>query len=263
MHEKILHYNEQRGTLVSTRTYGNITAHPIVFLHGFLGCKEDFEAIAQKLSENFYCICIDIPGHGDSPWTDDPLEAIQETLLSIPLKKIAAVGYSLGGRFLLQLQKKSPELFSSLCILSSHIGVDEPSEKFLRRKKEQQWIDLLKTASIEVFLEQWYNQPLFTSLKNNKALFIKTIEKRKHQDIKWLLQAYEKFRLSEMEPITTFCPHTFFFYGQYDTAYKDLYLKKIQTTNLEEIPESGHAVHLENPLECARKIKQALTSGKT
>ena len=66
-----------------------------------------------------------------------------------------------------------------------------------------------------------------------------------------------------MEPITTFSPDSFFFYGQYDTAYKDLYLKKIQPTNLEEISESGHAVHLENPLECARKIKHTLTAGKT
>jgi 2-succinyl-6-hydroxy-2,4-cyclohexadiene-1-carboxylate synthase len=248
--------------LLSRRTYGKITSPPLLFLHGLLGCKEDFEPIAQKLSENYYCISIDIPGHGDSPWTDDPLEAMQETLLSIPLKKIAAVGYSLGGRLLLQLQKKSPELFSSLCIFSSHTGVDDPSERFLRREKEQEWIDLLKTTNIEQFLEHWYNQPLFTSLKNNKALFTKTIEKRKNQNIICVLQAYEKFRLSEMNPITSFSKETFFFYGQYDTVYRDLYLKKIKPTNLEEISESGHAVHLENPLECARKIKQALTSGK-
>jgi 2-succinyl-6-hydroxy-2,4-cyclohexadiene-1-carboxylate synthase len=249
--------------LLSRTTYGKITAPPLVFLHGFLGCKEDFEPIAEELSENYYCICIDIPGHGDSPWTGDPIEAIRKTLLSISSQKIAAVGYSLGGRILLQLQKQDPEFFSRTCILSAHTGVDDPSERSLRREKEEKWIDLLKTASTEEFLEQWYKQPLFTSLKNNKALFSKTIEKRKHQDIKCLLQAYEKFRLSEMELITTFSKETFFFYGQYDTAYKDLYLKKIQPTNLEEISESGHAVHSENPLECARKIKQALTSGKT
>ncbi|MCX6991391.1 MAG: alpha/beta fold hydrolase [Chlamydiae bacterium] len=262
MHEKLLHHKEQRVSLLSTRTYGNITNPPLLFLHGFLGCKEDFEPLAQKLSENYYCICIDIPGHGDSPWTEDPLQAIRKTLLSISSQKIAAVGYSLGGRILLQLQEKSPELFSCVCIFSSHMGVDTPSERFLRREKEQQWIYLLKTATIEQFLEQWYNQPLFNSLRNKKELFTKTIEKRKHQDTKSLLRIYEKFRLSEMEPITAFSKDTFFFYGQYDTAYKDLYLKKIQPTNLEEISESGHAVHLENPLECARKIKQALTSGK-
>ena len=39
---------------------------PVVFLHGFMGAKGDWTAIANGLSSDHDCFVIDLPGHGNT-----------------------------------------------------------------------------------------------------------------------------------------------------------------------------------------------------
>lgn len=244
--------------MLAFRTYGEVTNPALVFLHGFLGCKEDWNEIAKHLESKYFCVCIDLPGHGESVWHHDPIDALKNTLESFPLKEPSALGYSLGGRILLEWQNRMPEQFSSCFFLSSHPGLTSELTRQERRKKEEQWIHLLQTTEIAAFLEKWYEQPLFTSLKNNKELFSTMILKRKEQNISSLLKVYETFRLSNQTHFDTFSSPSFFFYGEYDTAYRDLYLNKNWNAVIEKISQSGHAMHIENPEECAQRIQRCL-----
>lgn len=240
------------------RTYGEVAKPALIFLHGFLGCKEDFHEIASALKNQYFCVCIDLPGHGQSPWQDDPIGAIHTTIMSLSLINPAAIGYSLGGRLLLELQALRKEKFSSCFFLAAHPGLDSFEEREERRKKEEGLIHILKTSDIDEFLEKWYDQPLFSSLKNNASLFSKILTKRKEQNMSHLLKMYEMFRLSYQKQFTSFCEPTFFFYGEHDNAFRNLYLNKNWNVVVEKISQSGHAMHIENPKECTHRIRTCL-----
>ena len=87
---------------------GPVDKPPLVFLHGFLGCKEDFLPLVSFLEKNFYCICLDLPGHGSSSFEEKALESIIDTLASLNISSTDFVGYSMGGRVCLELYQKYP-----------------------------------------------------------------------------------------------------------------------------------------------------------
>ena len=46
----------------------------LVFLHGFLGSSTDWNETVSLLQDDFYCVTIDLPGHGDSIAISTPLK---------------------------------------------------------------------------------------------------------------------------------------------------------------------------------------------
>ena len=47
-----------------------VSGHPerptVLFLHGFLGSSADWNDVVAALEKDFYCLVVDLPGHGDS-----------------------------------------------------------------------------------------------------------------------------------------------------------------------------------------------------
>ena len=120
---------------------------------------------------------------------------------------------------------------------------------------------ILEDEPFEDFLTKWYKQPIFSSLQKNNKLLTTLIEKRKHQNKEGLILAMKEFALSKQNLFTGLECQSCFLYGEMDQAYKELYLKQNWNVTVEKISQSGHAVHIENPYECASKIKQWLTQG--
>jgi pimeloyl-ACP methyl ester carboxylesterase/L-alanine-DL-glutamate epimerase-like enolase superfamily enzyme len=60
--------NTLNSTLPLSWTWHGDPSHPpILLIHGFLGCKEDWDPIVSQLTKSRHsCICVDLPGHGDS-----------------------------------------------------------------------------------------------------------------------------------------------------------------------------------------------------
>ena len=46
------------------KTYGDKHKKPILFLHGFLGSQYDFVDIIEGFKTTYFCISVDLPGHG-------------------------------------------------------------------------------------------------------------------------------------------------------------------------------------------------------
>ena len=195
----------------------------ILFLHGFLGRKEDFDTVIAHLP-GFSCTAID--------WgsVEDVRSAMRR------LQPDVVVGYSMGGRVALSL--KAP----SRVILSAHIGLSTPGERARRWEEDTQWIERLRTLPIEEFLSLWYAQPLFASLKGRPAPFQKHLDKDK------LAAMLSELSLAKQDRYTDF-PNTFFLCGKKDFKYCSLY----RTLPHLEL-EGGHALHLENPRGCAEAI---------
>jgi Predicted hydrolases or acyltransferases (alpha/beta hydrolase superfamily) len=233
--------------LAYTRT-GSIKQPPLLFLHGFLGCKEDWENVISPLSSTFCCYAFDLPGHGVSPFSEDVSAAFFHTLDHLHLAEAPLVGCSLGGRPALAFDAKAQGRFSSLIIASGHPGLDTEEQKAKRAREEAVWMERFQTLPLETCIALWYAQPLFATLPLDEAL----LQRRLRQNREALLFYLTKFPLSLQ---TKRIPKkAFFLYGQHDLTYKALY------TSLQgiPIPGAGHAIHLEAPLALAHKIKNLI-----
>ena len=205
---------------------------PRVFLHGFLGTANDWRALCDYLPP-LPCFGIDLPGHGASPFTPHFCE-------EMPLfdEPIHLIGYSMGGRLAIQYYRRFPERIASLTLLSTHPGLMNEEEKRKRLEGDQQWAKRLMEQDFELFLRDWYAQPIFGG-------FIPDLTARKRQNRASLAQALVSYSLGRQ----TYCrPDAHYLVGEKDAKFRALHPKAAI------IPGSAHAIHLENPQAVAHYI---------
>jgi len=217
----------------------------LLFLHGFLGQKEDWQPLIRLLPCN--CCSIDLPYE-----EDDIALAIHK---QFPKAKMV-IGYSAGGRIALELKARFPKEYGRIIALSAHPGLTTEAEKEARWKTDQEWIALLKTAPFDQFLEKWYNQPLFQSLKKHPQ-FASILARRKTQNPLHLAHFLEAYSLAK-KGAPEIDPNTIFICGKEDLKYVELYHRMSRKIKFFTLENAGHAVHLENPKGCAEIIKGAL-----
>ncbi len=198
--------------------------HRLAFLHGFLGSPQDWEGVIGHLPE-YSCYALSYP-------------------FQIPSDSIV-IGYSMGGR--IALRSSQPKI-----LISTHPGLKTPEEKAQRLLQDQYWIQKLRQEPLESFLKDWYAQPLFESFRKHPE-FPKIVSRRVQQDPQVLAQMLEQESLAHQE--FTFS-EGIFLHGALDQKYAQLY-RDLKIPSI-EIPEAGHAAHLENPKGCAEAIRQAL-----
>ncbi len=214
--------------------------HPhLIFLHGFLGCKEDWNQILPFFEKAYYCIALDLPGHGQSEYCEDIVGAVKSF---IGPNKPTLIGYSMGGRIAMQLQT----WVKNLIILSAHLGLQTQKEKEERFELDRVWSEKLLHLPFETFLEQWYAQSLFQPLPS--------LPLRLKNDPESLSKVILQMSLSFQAYIDTLdCP-ALFLYGENDLKYRDHYCRLPKGAVVERIRGSGHIIHLSNPSLCAEKI---------
>lgn len=234
------------------RTFGNSNNQPLIFLHGFLGSSLDFHILTQELQKEYFCICLDLPGHGNSAYQTNTLLEVQKTIESLKITPFL-IGYSLGGRIALYLSQKTDLSLKGTIILSSHIGLSCPIQKKARLEKDLLWSQKLKTLSSKEFLQDWYKQTTFVSLQKNLYLLQKLLTERLFTNPLELALVLEEMSLAKQPLLNTFLTPTYFLYGEEDIKIKDLYTT-ISCPKI-EIPKAGHVVHLENPKACIKAIQ--------
>ncbi len=233
------------------RTIGNPCHPPLIFLHGFLGSKEDWEPMISYFSDRVFCIAFYLPGHGESPYIEQILASVKRSIHANVNTKPICIGYSLGGRIAMQLRDE----FSAIVFLSAHPGLESQTEKETRYIIDTLWSEQLLYLPFEDFLAKWYAQPVF---KNTNSVFM--IERRLNQKYqpKSLAKVLLQLSLSKQARSLDFpCP-VLFLYGENDAVYASIYSKLPKSLPTLPIPNGGHAIHLENPLSCFQHINDWL-----
>lgn len=154
---------------------GNSRLPAIIFLHGFMGSAEDWAPVVERLKEHYYCLAIDLPGHGKSlslssrKLYDMPRTAalVVELLERLKVKRVSLVGYSMGGRLGLYLALKHPSRFQKVVLESASPGLKTAAERAERRKQDERLAQELEHGRFDEFLEKWYRNPLFASLRQH------------------------------------------------------------------------------------------------
>jgi len=130
--------------------HGN--GEPLLLLHGFGGCSQDWSTSLKDLSADFQLIIPDLRGHGRSAQTGkafrhDKAAADMFALLDhLGIKTVKGVGISGGGNVLLHLATRQPERVKAMVLVSATSYFPEQARTFMR-----QYPDNISEATWEVF----------------------------------------------------------------------------------------------------------------
>jgi len=167
------------------------SAPAAIMLHGFMGCAQDWKAVAESLAPKVRRLCPDLPGHGAqrhdianaAARIPDIAAALIEYLDDNGIDTCTLIGYSMGGRIALYTALEYPHRFSRLALVSTSPGLrtaQERSSRLIQDKKLQQELAGMGegSAEFEAFLRRWYQQPLFAELSKQPMLFEALAQRR-------------------------------------------------------------------------------------
>ena len=111
------------GSSLAFTAYGAAGNPPLVILHGLFGSGRNWSSYAKLLSDTWYVLAVDLPDHGRSPWTSEPLtypmmaEAVAEFLASQHIDAATVMGHSMGGKVAMTLALTQPERIAALVVV--------------------------------------------------------------------------------------------------------------------------------------------------
>lgn len=157
------------------QTSGNPKNPPVLFLHGFMGSGTDWNEVIRFLSSGYFCLTVDLPGHGKTELVEGvdysferTAQSLIEFIKGLNFKKCFLVGYSMGGRLALFLTLRYPQFFLKAVLESASPGLGTQRERELRISQDDRISDRLVTGNFQSFLKEWYDQPIFEGLTQSE-----------------------------------------------------------------------------------------------
>jgi long-chain acyl-CoA synthetase len=110
-----------------------LSRETLVFIHGWLGRRDDFQYIIDDFELDYNIIAIDLRGHGESeaplslPWRyEDYADDIYQVLNQFPITKATFIAYSLGTAITIKFIAKYPELVEKVVLIAGAPQIDIP-----------------------------------------------------------------------------------------------------------------------------------------
>lgn len=114
------------------------TGEPLVLLHGFGGCGQNWRAFAAPLAERYRLIVMDLRGHGHSsnPATTfthcQAADDVLRVLDGLGIEHFSAMGMSTGGMVLLHLATRQPARVDAVVLVSATSHFPEQARAIMR-----------------------------------------------------------------------------------------------------------------------------------
>jgi 2-succinyl-6-hydroxy-2,4-cyclohexadiene-1-carboxylate synthase len=258
------------------RTTGDQNDPPVLFLHGFLGAANDWNACMAALKDQFHCIAVDLPGHGESVDVNDAAytlpgcaQAIIDTLDRLEIERCSVVGYSMGGRIGLYLANQFPDRINKLVLESSSPGLRTDAERRARREHDEQLAHELETEPMSRFLRHWYAQPLFHTLAADKERLQRIVMQRCQNDSFELARALRGLgtgaQPSLWHDLPNIDPPMLLVVSEHDAKFRAIAneMAVLQPqAQVAVVPNAGHNVHEEQPDAFAHIVRAFLAEGR-
>ncbi len=248
----------------------------ILLLHGFMGNSNDFVDVTPQLSKKFCCLTVDLPGHGKTrvlgrnEYYNMPntATALIHLLDELKIDKCHLFGYSMGGRLALYMAVNFPSRFHKLILESASPGLRSEAERSLRCQSDFKLADKLENSNFQEFLFNWYNQPLFESLRQHDN-FDKVRERRLENNPLELAKSLRSLgtgnQPSLWDKLSNHQIPTLLMVGESDHKFQTINTEMAglcQVAKAKIIPESGHSTHWENPREWVESMIIFLAAGR-
>lgn len=243
---------------------------PLVLLHGWLGCGDDFTALADADAlRDRTVLAVDLPGHGESPDYDreyDFAEVAAWLNAAIEPDVVDLCGYSMGGRVARYFAATHRARVASLTLIGAHPGLRHPVEQRERLEQDAERATQLLTGS-EAFLTQWVMLPLFGA-RDSEAW--EAVQSRRRDEVATHAYAWARALLclstGRQMPLWHLSDSlrlpTLLLAGEADAKYRALN-EAVGSENptysrAAVVAEAAHAVHLDAPDATARAIAEFL-----
>ena len=112
---------------------------PLLLLHGFGGCAQNWQPFIGELSQSFRLIVVDLRGHG---YSNNPEKKFTHKLAAedifllldkLGIENFSAIGMSTGGMVLLHMATSQPNRLESLVLVSATTHFPEQARNIMRR----------------------------------------------------------------------------------------------------------------------------------
>ena len=243
------------------KIFGNNQNPGLLFLHGFMGRGDNFYEIIETLSDKFCCVTVDLPGHGktrilggdDCYQMPQTAQGLIELLDELGIGRCYLLGYSMGGRLALYLTLHWMDRFEKVILESASPGLSSAEGRSQRRHRDEILAQQLETSDFYSFLSQWYQQPLFDSLRHHPS-FDRLFQNRLQNQPKSLATSLRQMGSGSQPSLWELLPShpvpLLLLVGEWDRKFQEINHQMTQVcpvAQLEIIPDSGHTIHWENP----------------
>ncbi|CAN6675731.1 unnamed protein product [Malus baccata var. baccata] len=263
-----------------------------VFLHGFLGTGEDWIAMMKAISGYARCISIDLPGHGGTKIQNHgDNNAVKDSGLSIEVVadllcevikhitpgKVTIVGYSMGARIALYMALRCTDKVNGAVVISGSPGLKDEVARKIRRAKDDSRACILIDHGLELFIDTWYSGELWNSLRVHPRFRQIVSSRLHHEDVQSLAKVLSGLSIGRQPPLWEDLKHCktplLLIVGEEDKKFKaiakDMSCEIAGGTasgdspphdiyETVEIPDCGHAAHLENPIPVISTLRRFL-----
>jgi len=257
---------------LSYNSSGNRDGVSVIFLHGFLGQGDDWSVVTDLLSSEFHCLCLDLPGHGNSIFSkelhtsfDNYAESVIWLMDGFNIDKCNLVGYSMGARIALYLSLKYPDRFLKVVLESGSPGLSLEKDRNERIRKDNIWAGKFRNNNIIDVIREWYNQPIFNSLQGSIVLekLVKKRSKVSDEVLEDVMNVVGTGVQPDLWPLLQELDvPTLAVSGCLDKKFcgisGEMELKSDQI-NAVQIPDAGHIPHLENHRDFIKSLEEFLT----
>ena len=235
-----------------------------VFLHGYTGHADSWDAVIARLPRGERAIAITLWGHDFDPNPtptsfEKEVERVASIIRNETTDPVRICGYSLGGRIAIGLLATQPALIASALLIGAHPGLASPEERSARAASDEAWASLAEREGSKAFATAWSAQPLF---KSQLDLHPEAFEKRLRHSGPAMAIAMRAFSLATMPNFWPALEHieapTRFVAGELDRRFTELGKRIVATmphATLEIAPGCGHNVVLENPDAIAQSLR--------
>ena len=112
---------------------------PLVLLHGFGGCTQNWHPFTAELSKHYRLLLVDLRGHGYSTNPDDRFSHraaasdVLQLLDALGVERFSAMGMSTGGMALLHIATRQPERVEAMVLISATSHFTDEARAIMRR----------------------------------------------------------------------------------------------------------------------------------
>lgn len=257
-------------TEMATYHYEEVGHGPaLILLHGFTGTLQTWKPYIEKWADTHRVIAIDLPGHGKTRTQMFPSMEVFVDELAIILKqlnvdKCTMLGYSMGGRTALSFAVRYPEQVSRLILESASPGLQTTEERAQRQQNDAQLASRIESEGLEAFVNRWENTPLFASQKSVPETKRQAVRNERLSQTEAGLAASLRYmgtgaQQSNWDHLQRLqCP-VHLVVGALDQKFvrmNQLMEQRLPYASLQIVPNTGHAIHVENDVEFDKLVKQ-------
>ncbi len=224
---------------------------PVVLLHGFTQSARTWIELTSAVAGHHEVIAIDAPGHGRSSDVIADLPTGADLMAAAAPKPAAWLGYSMGGRYALQVALRHPRLVRRLVLVSTTGGIDDRAELAARCRSDEDLAEKVLAEGLGPFVRWWLDRPLFSTLSVDAA----AVESRLDGTAAGLASSLRHAGAGVQEPLwnqlAALSMPVLVVAGALDAKYVGLADRLVTAigpnAELAVIAGAGHACHMERP----------------